>query len=72
MVERDLGTSGVEEEPPRIPGDGRETDIHPNDHIPEEEPSANDGLATVSWWYTHDAVVWWVETEGSCGETVRD
>ena len=72
LMERNLRATRVEHEPPRVAGDGRDTDIRPDNHVPEEQPLANDRLAAVPGRDTHDAVVWWVEAESSRRQTVRN
>ena len=72
LVERDLRAAGVEHEPPRVAGDRRDADVRPDDHVAEEQPLSDDGLAAVSWGHTHDAVVRRVEAESSGRQTVGD
>ena len=72
LVEGDLRATGVEHEPPRIAGDRRKANVRADNHVPEEQPLANDRLAAVPGRDTHDAVVWWVEAESSRRQTVRN
>ena len=41
-----------------------------NGHVTEEEPSGDESLLGVAWWFLHDVQVRWVEAEGSGGEAV--
>jgi len=72
LMERDLRSTFVEDEPPSIAENGSTTDIDADDHVTEEEPFANQWLSAVPWGYSHNAVVWRVEAQSSCGETVSD
>ena len=62
----------IEHKPPGISKDGRTADISTDNHIPEEKPFANKGLAAISWRHTHDRVICWIETQSSCRQTISD
>ncbi len=56
LVERDLRTIGVHGEPPGVAKDSGGTDVASDDHVPEEEPSANEGFLGVS---RRVRMIWW-------------
>ena len=66
LVKRYLWTSRIENEPPCVTEDGRTSDVHTNDHVAEEQPFADERLAAVSWWHSHDGMVRGVESECGC------
>ena len=61
VIERDLGTSGVEHEPPCVAKDSCSADIGTNNEVPEEKPSTDEGFVTATRRTLHDIVVWWIE-----------
>lgn len=40
--------------------------------IPEEQPSRDQTLISLTGWFVHDVEIRWVETKGSSGQTVSD
>jgi hypothetical protein len=41
-------------------------------YLPEEQPSRDETFISLTWWFSHDVQVRWVETESGSGETVSD
>ena len=72
LVERNLRSARVEEEPPSVAKDGCTPDVGANDHVSEEEPLAHEWFPAVSRWVTHDRMVWRVEAQCSRGKAVGD
>ena len=62
----------VEHEPPCITANSCETDVGANDHVPEEKPTADKRVVTLSRRAVHDIVVLGVEAERSSGKTIGD
>lgn len=62
----------VEHEPPCITANSCETDVGANDHVPEEQPTADKRVVTLSGRAIHDIVVLGVEAERSSGKTISD
>ena len=71
LVKRYLWASGIENKPPRVTKDGRTSNVQTNDHVAEEQPLADERLAAVSWWHSHDGMVRGVESKCGCRQTVR-
>lgn len=67
LIERDLGSARVVDEPPCVSRHSGASDVRTDDQVTNEEPLANQGLTAVSRGYTHDAMVWRVEAECSGG-----
>jgi hypothetical protein len=63
LVEGNLWASGVKHEPPSVACDGRDANVGANHHIAEEQPTTHERLGCISWRYTHDGVVGWVEAK---------
>ena len=62
-MESDLGSSGVVNEPPRIPKYRGAANVNADDQIPEEEPFAYEWLPGIPWRYTHNGVVGRIKSE---------
>ena len=71
-MERNLGATLVENEPPCITEDGGTANVSSDDEVPEEEPPINQRLSAISWRDFHDRMVRWVEAKCSCWEAVGD
>ncbi len=63
FVEGYLRPVRIEHKPPRVPEDGCATDIHPNDHVSDEEPAADKRFSTVSRGHPHNGVIRGVESQ---------
>lgn len=50
LIESDLGTSGIEHEPPCVSKHRRTPHINTDNHVAEEQPLANEWLTAVSRW----------------------
>ena len=62
----------VEHEPPCITTNSCETDVGTDDHVSEEEPTADKRVVTLSRRAVHHIVVLGVEAERSSGKTIGD
>ena len=72
LVEGDLGSFGVEHEPPCVAEDCCAADVDANDHVAEEEPATNEGFIAFAGRAAHDIVVWRVERQRCGGEAIGD
>lgn len=70
LVERDLRSTRVINEPPRVSKDSSATNVYSNDHVSEEKPFSDEGFAAISWRNAHDGVVRGIETERCCWQAV--
>lgn len=65
-----LRPTGVEHEPPRITCDSCDADVRSDNHVPEEQPLADQRFPAVTRRHAHDAVVRRVEAERGRRQTV--
>ncbi len=72
LMERDLGTALVEDEPPRVSENSRTSHVDTNDHVTEEEPFSDQRLPTVSRRHTHDRMIRRIKSKSSRRQAVGD
>jgi hypothetical protein len=72
LMESDLWTTLVEDKPPGIASDCRNTDVDTDDHVSEKQPTAYERFTTVAWRNTHDGMIGRVEPKRRGRETVSD
>lgn len=70
LIVSDLGTTTVEHEPPRSRTNCGKPHVYTNGHIPEEEPSRDEGVFDGAWRFSHDVQVGRVEAESSGWEAI--
>lgn len=66
LMEGDLRSTGIEDEPPGVSEHGCTPDVDANDHVAEEEPRADKRFTAVPRRQAHDRVVGRIEAEGCC------
>ncbi|RUS26263.1 hypothetical protein BC938DRAFT_471005 [Jimgerdemannia flammicorona] len=72
LVKGNLRATGEVQEPPRIAKHSGAPDVCPDNHVPKEQPPADNGLLRVARGPPHDIVIGGVKSEGGGRQAVRD
>ena len=70
LVVGEVGSLGVEDEPPGRSSHSGSSHVDADDHVAEEEPLRDEGLLGVAWWLVHDVEVGRVEGQGGGGQAI--
>jgi hypothetical protein len=63
LVKGDLGTDGIEHEPPCIAKDSGCSDVSADDHVAEEQPSTHKRFIPAARRSSHDIMVWRIKRQ---------
>jgi hypothetical protein len=72
LPESDVGPLGVVDKPPDVTKYGGSADINTDNHVAEQQPTADESLVTAAGRALHNVMVWRVERQSSGGKTIGD